>query len=143
MQKCLLAVRWKSRGISLLIQSRPVGCFLASHPASVSQALQYLACLLACCLSTTDSYNSFHSTGRVCKRKSMVNLYQTSPSLHGWHFPDEALQFHLPCLSASSVPSSNPYRLHTPSPDPIGTPAWDPLPWSWAYLEGVVHMQLH
>lgn len=85
----------------------------------------------------------FTALGRGCKRKSMVNLYQTSPSHHHWHFPDEALQFHPPCLSASSVPSSNPYRLHTPSPAPRDSPAWDPFPWWRAYSEGAVHVQLH
>lgn len=96
--------------------------------------------------------------GRACKRNSMVNLYQdfdisilfsvggcsfTSPSHHHWRFPDEALWFHPLCPSASSVPSCNPYRWHTSSPDPMDTPAWDLLPRWRVYLEGVVHMQLH
>ena len=96
--------------------------------------------------------------GRACKRNSMVGLYQdfeisilpsvggcsfTSPSHHHWCFPDQALWFQPPCPSASSVPSCNPYRLHTSSPDPMDTSAWGPSPRWRVYLEGVVHMQLH
>lgn len=51
---------------------------------------------------------------------------------HHWHFPNEALWFHPPCPSASSVPSCNSYRHTYPPLTP-----WIPLPGPITHMEGV------